>query len=205
MIEPVHVKNYLENLSSKIPTCGIYQIRNVINNKVYIGSSIEIYWRWSNHKYMLKRGNHSNIYLQNAWNKYGEENFEFKIIEDLTYLLNSDKYEDNLLKAETDWIFGFAATNEKFGYNFLEIANKPPSRKGVKYSKEHCEKMSLLAKGRKLSLEACQNISNSLKGHFVSDDTKEKISITLKGKMAGEKNPMYGRKGDLCPSHGIIL
>ena len=60
---------------------GVYVITNLINKKIYIGSSIDIKVRWSNHKSELKRGVHNNKYLQNAWNKYGEENFKFEILE----------------------------------------------------------------------------------------------------------------------------
>lgn len=40
--------------------------------------------RWDCHKGMLRGGYHENPHLQNAWNKYGEENFEFIVIRDLT-------------------------------------------------------------------------------------------------------------------------
>ena len=61
--------------------CGIYRIKNLINNKIYIGESIDLDSRLSNHKSALKTGHHINKHLQSAYNKYGEDNFEFKIIE----------------------------------------------------------------------------------------------------------------------------
>ena len=60
---------------------GIYEIINIINNKKYIGQSIEIKRRWNDHKSELRRNSHHNIYLQKSWNKYGEENFKFEVIE----------------------------------------------------------------------------------------------------------------------------
>lgn len=60
--------------------CGIYCIENIINKKKYIGQSIDINRRWSQHKNELKNNNHANQHLQNAWNKYGENNFHFYII-----------------------------------------------------------------------------------------------------------------------------
>lgn len=61
---------------------GIYKIENLINDKVYIGQSVDIKKRWSTHISLLTQNNHCNIYLQNAWNKYGSENFIFDIIEE---------------------------------------------------------------------------------------------------------------------------
>lgn len=62
-------------------TCGIYKIENVKNNKKYIGQSVNIEQRWQRHKYELNAQKHYNSYLQNAWNKYGENAFVFEIIE----------------------------------------------------------------------------------------------------------------------------
>jgi group I intron endonuclease len=61
--------------------CGVYKITNMINGKIYIGSSNNIYNRWSQHKASLNAKTHNNIHLQNAWNLYGSQNFKFEIIE----------------------------------------------------------------------------------------------------------------------------
>ena len=60
--------------------CGIYYIENIKNYKKYIGQSIDIKKRWYLHEFELNNNSHHNQRLQNAWNKYGEENFEFKIL-----------------------------------------------------------------------------------------------------------------------------
>lgn len=61
---------------------GIYKITNKINGKTYIGQSVNIKQRWAEHKANLRNNKHENPYLQNAWNKYGENNFTFKVIEE---------------------------------------------------------------------------------------------------------------------------
>ena len=62
--------------------CGVYKIKNIINNKIYVGSSKDIKNRWYQHKNLLDNGIHGNRHLQNAWDKYGDENFKFEIIEE---------------------------------------------------------------------------------------------------------------------------
>ena len=61
---------------------GIYVITNKINNKVYIGQSIDIRVRWWGHRCELNRNSHYNKHLQGAWNKYGEDNFDFSVLEE---------------------------------------------------------------------------------------------------------------------------
>jgi len=58
---------------------GIYMIENLINHKVYIGQSQDIERRQKDHMRHLKHGNHDNPHLQNAWNKYGADNFRFVV------------------------------------------------------------------------------------------------------------------------------
>ena len=60
---------------------GVYQIKCKINNKIYIGSSMRIKERWCRHKSYLRSGCHSNKVWQSDWDKYGEENFEFSVLE----------------------------------------------------------------------------------------------------------------------------
>ena len=55
----------------------VYQIINKINGKQYIGSTVNWKRRAATHKCKLNNGEHPNRYLQNAWNKYGQESFVF--------------------------------------------------------------------------------------------------------------------------------
>lgn len=68
-------------MAHKNPISGIYQIKNIVSGKLYVGSSNIVQKRRSQHLRELRKGIHSNLKLQNAWNKYGESNFEFSIIE----------------------------------------------------------------------------------------------------------------------------
>lgn len=62
--------------------CGIYIIKNLINNKVYIGQSRDIYRRWRQHKHLAKSYKGNKNYLYNSMQKYGIENFKFSILKE---------------------------------------------------------------------------------------------------------------------------
>ena len=66
-----------EELSKK---SGIYMIINIENGNKYIGSSKSIKERLQNHIWHLNKGTHNNGHLQNAWNKYGYQKFDYGIL-----------------------------------------------------------------------------------------------------------------------------
>ena len=59
--------------------CGIYKITNIINNKVYVGSAVNVTYRFKTHKRLLKQNKHFNTHLQSSYNKYGKDNFKFEM------------------------------------------------------------------------------------------------------------------------------
>lgn len=73
---------------------GIYIIQNLINNKVYIGKSVNIEKRFIRHLSELRHNRHCNPYLQKAFNKYNESNFKLKVLEECSEkeLDNKEKY-----------------------------------------------------------------------------------------------------------------
>ena len=87
-----------DNIYSRI---GIYGIRNLLNGKVYIGKTgMNFGDRWDSHRSLLNNGKHDNPHLQKAWDKYGQDNFEFIIIEDcgIDELSDREKYYIELKK-----------------------------------------------------------------------------------------------------------
>jgi group I intron endonuclease len=79
---------------------GVYQIKNKTDEKKYIGSSKRLNYRIGQHKSDLRANRHINKYLQNAWNKYGEDNFEFEILEQTCDIIEAEQKWIDLIKPE---------------------------------------------------------------------------------------------------------
>ena len=96
---------------------GIYQIHCIPTGKIYIGSTVNFEYRWGQHRSRLRRGDHVNIHLQSAWIKYGEQSFEFSILERVEV--------PNLLSVEQEWINRTGCADSKIGFNLYAVAGSP--------------------------------------------------------------------------------
>lgn len=114
---------------------GIYCITNIQNQKCYIGSSKNLYSRKYSHFNKLKANKHCNVYLQRAYNKYGENNFVFYVLE-----LCDIK---QLKLQEIHWMNLFQSFLPKKGYNLML-----PNKDYISHSKKTREKMSTNSKGK---------------------------------------------------------
>lgn len=137
-------------------TCGIYWIRNIVNDKRYIGLAVNIEKRHIIHKSTLRGNYHDNDYLQKAWNKYGEDNFEFKIIK------KCERDEKTLREKEIYYIRKYKSfRGDGKGYNLNRGGDgnlgwsptdeqrkaSSESRKGIPCSEEQKRKISLKLNG----------------------------------------------------------
>lgn len=178
---------------------GIYQIRNKVNSKCYVGSSTDIESRCKEHLYSLYRSDHPNRYLQHAWDKYGEKNFEFLIIEeqkDVLKLILREQYYIDELKPEYNLSptagspLGYKHTkkvrdemSQKLKESYTPERRQKISKafKGITKTPEHRQKISDALKGVPKSLEHCQKISKARKGVPLSPEHRRKIGDAHKG------------------------
>jgi group I intron endonuclease len=114
--------NDIEDITKK----GVYCITNLINKKIYIGSTTTNFKsRIRGHKKLFKNGKHHNIYLRKSYLKYGEENFEFSIIEIIENI-------ELIRTKESYYIDFFGATNRDKGYNFSNCTSSPPQNEDIR-------------------------------------------------------------------------
>ena len=91
---------------------GIYCIKNLVNNKIYVGKAINIYGRITQHiNYLNNKSLNENRYLINSWHKYGRDNFSYYVLE---YL---EKDENLLKERELYWFNTLNCTDRNIGYN----------------------------------------------------------------------------------------
>jgi group I intron endonuclease len=145
---------------------GIYKIENIINGKIYIGSSTQLIRRFKTHKERLLKNKHANIILQRSWNKYDEKAFIFTIIEYCT--------KENIVEREQYYLDSL-----KPYYNIAPIAY---SSSGIIRRQETKDKIRQTLLGRIMSEETKLKISEAKKGINLSEITKRKMSENQKGK-----------------------
>jgi hypothetical protein len=165
---------------------GIYKIQSRIKpERVYIGSASNMLHRWVEHKHQLRNGKHHSPKLQRHYDKYGEDDLIFELVEnigvkDRSLIMEREKFYINFFRQEDD------------NKPYFNICSEPHSSLGVKRSEEIClaiskrqkenprpprvmteeeaksRSLSQLGntngkgiKGKKRSKEACENMRNA--------------------------------------------
>lgn len=123
----ITIKCDLNNLNN---CCGVYIFRNTINGKCYIGSTVmTLKKRMEHHLWHLRENKHKNNHFQSAWNKYGEDAFEYDILEvcdKKDCLVREQYYLDTILFAQ-DFINGISKKFQELGYNINPSSTGTPS------------------------------------------------------------------------------
>jgi hypothetical protein len=63
---------------------GVFQIRNIVNGKVFISSSSNLDAIWNRHRLQLNFGVHTIELLQEDWKQFGEGQFVFETLSELS-------------------------------------------------------------------------------------------------------------------------
>src|ERR1700734_1091413 len=128
---------------------GVYLIRNKVNDKKYVGSASRSFeQRWRLHRNQLNRGDHVICHLQASWLKYGQDAFEFTVLEYCN--------PEQCTQREQYWMDHYDVF--KSGYNRTPTAG---SQLGFKFSKETLKKLSLSHMGQERTPETRAKISKN--------------------------------------------
>ena len=167
----------------------IYQIRNVLTDRVYVGLTINLNTRWAYHKRMLNKKSHDNKYLENAWHKYGQDHFVFEVLEEVDtieeledrelYYITSLPKVYNLLKEKHTQRSPSCPLNRSRGENHY--------RYGQAVSEEVKEKIS---KTKKKQYK--QGLEHGMKGKTHTKQSRNKMSRKVREAFANYKDhPSY--------------
>jgi group I intron endonuclease len=114
-------KEVRQKYKQTIQPMGVYQIKNLKNGKIFIGSAKNLPGKINSHKFQLKNGLHNNRSLQNDYNDQGEAGFVFEILD---YLDPKDDpnidYTKELNLLEEMWLEKLRPYDEK-GYNTKKV------------------------------------------------------------------------------------
>src|SRR5258706_10372856 len=102
----------------RVKPAGVYQVKNIANGKVLLGSSLNLEGPLNRHKFMLKIGSHPNKALQKDWDELGAEQFAFEILEEAQQRKDDPNFnlKDELTLLEMIWLEKLQPVSER-GYN----------------------------------------------------------------------------------------
>lgn len=162
-----------------INKAGIYCIRFGLNERIYIGSSMKLNRRKSQHLWKLRRNIHDNPKLQNYYNKYGEELFSFSVLEII------DDCFDAVRKKEQEYLNKYYA-QEYINSNFKDdrfdklLLNVTPEVDFMRVHWTDERKKSLIKRNKEF---------------IWTDEMRKKVSDSKKGKTKSEEEKLRQQKG----------
>jgi group I intron endonuclease len=153
-------------------TCGIYEIYHKLTRRRYIGSSSEVEKRLYHHLVKLRTNSHPCQHMQNVWNKYGDKDFVFFLIETCAV--------EDLIRREQFYIDRVPI---KQRLNVLPVAGSArgfrPSEETRKKMSESAKKFGSSEKERKARSERAkkQHAEKKLGSHTWTEEGRERVRI----------------------------
>ena len=192
-----------EAILGDMDSSGIYQIRNLVNGKRYIGSAKCLRIRWRQHRNKLRKACHHSPHMQRSWIRHGEAQFVFEILE------LCDPIE--LLVREQIWLdreqpeFNVCPTaGSSLGRKFSQatkakIAAKAIGRKRAPRSQEHRDRLSLALKGKPKTPEHMEALQAGRMRQVYTDARRAAVSESLRaayqeGRRSREKTEDHKNK-----------
>lgn len=157
---------------------GTYQIANIENGRAYFGSAQCFKKRWAGHVNALKANRHSNKFLQADWNKCGESDFVFEVIESIT------GSKEERLDAEQK-LLTYHWDNCNLCYNISKWAISCQDRHFSKNPEETRRKMRMAKLGKKrgpMSEETKRKIGLANSQKPISEEMRARLAVAMKGK-----------------------
>lgn len=175
-------------MPQRTPQCGIYGFRSLSTGRWYVGQSVDIESRRVSHLGELRANRHRNEYLQRAFSKYGEADFEFHFLESTSPSM--------LDVREVSWIQYHHSAEKTFGFNLTTGGNRrtrfsEESRKKIaeansrrEISESTRKKMSDARKGWKPSAAMCKRWRETWgkPGRSFSEETRRRMSLSAQNK-----------------------
>lgn len=197
----------VENLNN---LSGIYCIENLSTKKKYIGQSVNVRERYFKHKSELKNNKHSNTYLQNAWNKYGSDDFKFFILEycSISKLDAREKYYIQTYDTENRDVGYNLKSGGQYGGSILsDEIKKKIGASNKKYYENHPEARVTRHESTKAywanpEVRALRSGKGaSMYGKHHTEEAKKKMSEACTGRKSPKRNPTPV----MCIESGIIF
>lgn len=167
---------------------GIYEIRNRVTGKAYVGRSRNFAARFNRHRHELRHGRHHCLHLQRAWNKHGEAAFEFVVVHvcapEVATLLEQQRLEslEGLYNVSTSSCSG-------------DLISDHPERDAIVARMrgsilDHYRRMDAAERQRRYGRPGS---ANGMFGRRHTPEAKAKMSARQQGK-GGPEHPNFGLK-----------
>ena len=110
-------KELNQEYQERVKPAGVFQVKNIANGKVLLGSSLNLEGPLNRHRFMLKVGSHTNKALQKDWDEFGPDKFVFEILEVVKVKDDPNfNLKDELTLLEMIWLENLQPFGER-GYN----------------------------------------------------------------------------------------